>query len=130
MNLHAIAIWTGIVGSAAGVGFPAYQTHKADQANIAAQRQADVQRAVKEQAEHDRPWQTLNDYQRHFNLLDENLPAQERRIAKAMFAQMQAQQAVNEIKLEAQPIMAERMRVMRLEPEPITANAPKEEKPQ
>ena len=127
INLHVVAVWVGIAASAAGIGFPAYSTHKQDQADIAAQRQADIQRAAKEQAEHDRLWRTLDEYKRHLALLDENLPAQERRIARAMFAQMQVQQDTQVIYDKEMPeIKSHRM----TELPPMAADAPSEEKPQ
>ena len=127
INLHVVAVWVGIAASAAGIGFPAYSTHKQDQADIAAQRQADIQRAAKEQAEHDRLWRTLDEYKRHLALLDENLPAQERRIARAMFAQMQVQQDTQVIYDKEMPeIKSHRM----TELPPVAADTPSEEKPQ
>ena len=127
INLHAVAVWVGIAGSAAGVGFPAYSTHKQDQADLAAQRQADVQRAVKEQAEHDRLRQRLEKIDEHLALLDENLPTQERRIARAMFAQMQVQQDTQVIYDKEMPEIKSH-RVAELPP--VAADAPSEEKPQ
>ena len=134
MNIQVIVTWVGIVGGVAGVGFPAYTTHKADQAELAATRQQEVQRAKHEQAEHDRLWQTLDKYQRNLDLLNENLPAQERRIAKLMFTQMQAQQeAANTQQFDkSMPVIAQYgKRVIGLYPEAkIAADAPAEEKPQ
>ena len=127
MNLQAIALWVGIAGGFAGIGFPAYQTHKADQAELASERQQAVERAKREQMEHDRLWQTLNDYQRHFQLLDENLPAQQRRIARAIFTQMQVQQQTQVLYDKAMPVLEER----RMKPMPvIAADAPSERTPQ
>ena len=126
INLHAVTIWVGIAGSAAGIGFPVYSTHKQDQADLAAQRQADVQRAVKEQAEHDRLWRTLDEYKRHLALLDENLPAQERRIARSMFAQLQVQQDTQVIYDKEMPeIKSHRM----TELPPVAADTPEENQP-
>ena len=129
INLHAVAVWVGIAGSAAGIGFPAYSTHKQDQADIAMQQQMEIQRAVKEQAEHDRLWRTLDAYNRHLELLDENLPDQERRIARLMFAQMQAQQeaASNAQYDKSSPVMAQHGVQAR---PAVAADAPSEEKPQ
>ena len=128
INLHTVAVLVGIAGSAAGIGFPAYSTHKQDQSAIAVQQQIEVQRAVKEQAERDRLWRTLDAYNRHLELLDENLPDQERRIARLMFAQMQAQQeaASNAQYNKSTPAMAQHGIIMR----PVATDAPSEEKPQ
>ena len=127
INLHAVTIWVGIAGVAAGIGFPAYSTHTQDQVDIAMQQQIEVQRAVKEQAEHDRLWRTLDAYNRHLELLDENLPDQERRVARLMFAQMQAQQEAAQYD-KSMPVMAQHG--ISIQPAAVAADAPSEEKPQ
>ena len=127
MNLQSIVTWVGIAGGVAGVGFPAYTTHKQDQADLAAQRQAEVQRAVKEQEDHDRLWRTLDEYKRHLQMLDENLPAQQKKIARAVFARMQVEQDMQPAMEKAMPVIAER----RMHNMPsVAADAPAEETPQ
>ena len=134
VNIQVIVTWVGIARGIAGVGYPAYTTHKADQAALTAERQQDAQRARHEQAEHDRLWQTLDKYQRNLDLLNENLPTQERRIAKLMFAQMQAQQEAASTQQfdKSMPVIAQHgRRVIGLYPEAkVAADAPAEEKPQ
>ena len=126
MNIQSIVTWVGIAGGVAGVGFPAYTTHKQDMADLAAQRKVDVDHAVKEQQEHDRLWRTLDEYKRHFQMLDENLPAQQKRIARAVFARMQVEQDMQPAMEKSMPVIAERK--MHNMPS-VAADAPAEEKP-
>ena len=128
VNLHAVAVWVGIAGSAAGIGFPAYTARLDTEKQITRQRQADVQRAIKEQADHDKLWQTLDKYQRNLDLLNENLPAQQRKIAQAVFARMQVERDIQPVYEKALPVLTERR--MKLLPSSVAADTPAEEKPQ
>jgi len=126
MNWKAIMGTFGLlISMVGGVGFPAYTVHKSDQAEIAVQRRKEVDRAVKEQQEHDRLWRTLDEYKRHFELLDANLPAQQRAIARAVFARMQVEQDMQPVYEKAMPVITQhRMRNL----PPVAADAPAVEK--
>ena len=126
MNIQSIVTWVGIAGGVAGVGFPAYTTHKQDMAEIAAEKEQAVKHAVQEQEEHDRLWRTLDEYKRHLRMLDENLPAQQRAVARAVFARMQVEQDMQPAMEKAMPVIVEH----RMHNVPsVAADAPAEERP-
>ena len=124
--MQVIVTWVGIAGGLAGIGFPAYSTHKQDQAALASERQQAVHHAQYEQAERDRLWQTLDKFQRNLDLLNENLPVQQKKIARAVFAQMHVQQELQPMydKSAAEPaILRHGMKTLNLDgPEASTTS--------
>ena len=129
MNIQSVGAVVTLAVGMIGVGIPAYQTHKSDQAELASQQKAAVDRAVAEQKEHDRLWRTLDEYKRHFQFLDETLPARERATARAVFTRMQIQQDMQPAYDKATPVILHHGMKL-LSPPPVAADAPAEEKPQ
>jgi len=130
MNIHAIALWTGIGASLVGMAGGYVSIHN----DLQKQREDLVTQAAQRQQRIDALNQRLDQMDQHLNFIDATLPAHEQELARRIFAQVKLQ--VQQAQVQ-QPVMydmkgprlAEKKRTVLSVPT-VSADLPKEEKPQ